>query len=70
MKMYNNGPRKGMMYGGNVRKPMMGFNEGTKAGGIPKTPKEKEFAALAKPKNRMTVAARIAGATGKTKTSA
>jgi len=23
MKTYHNGPRKGMMYGGNVRKPMM-----------------------------------------------
>ena len=63
MKMYHNGPRKGMMYGGNVRKPM-GFKAGTSMGGIPKTPKQKKFAALADPKDMITAADRIAGAKG------
>jgi len=37
--------------------------EGGKAGGIPKTPKQKKFAALAEPKDRITLADRIKGAT-------
>jgi len=70
MKMYNNGQRKGMMYGGNVRKPM-GYKEGTPMGGVPKTPKQEKFAALAEPKDMITAADRVAGATkGMRKTSA
>ena len=54
---------------------MMGYNlggaikkfekksNGGKAGGIPKTPKQKKFAALAEPKDRITLADRIKGAT-------
>jgi hypothetical protein len=34
MKQYNNGPRKGMMYGGTPRKPMM-------YGGMAKKPRKK-----------------------------
>ena len=38
-------------------------SNGGKAGGIPKTPKQKKFAALAEPKDRITLADRIKGAT-------
>jgi hypothetical protein len=40
------------------------FAEG---GMIPKTPKQKKFAALAEPRNKITYADKIAGATGKSK---
>ena len=68
MKMYNNGPRRGMMYGGNVRKPMMA--EGGKArkvgkeGPMKSRRKRKDFAALAPPYDEATQADFIAGATG------
>tara|TARA_A100001391_G_scaffold183601_1_gene150940 strand:- start:43 stop:381 length:339 start_codon:yes stop_codon:yes gene_type:complete len=39
-------------------------SKGDKVGGIPKTPKQKEFAALAEPKDRITLADRIKGAKG------
>ena len=39
-------------------------SKGSKVGGIPKTPKQKEFAALAEPKDRITLADRIKGAKG------
>ena len=38
-------------------------NKNSKVGGIPKTDKQKEFAALAEPKDRITKADRIKGAT-------
>lgn len=40
----------------------MGYKYGGKTGGIPKTPKQKKFAALAEPKDRITLADRIKGA--------
>ena len=40
------------------------FAEG---GMIPKTPKQKKFAALAEPRDKITYADKIAGATGKSK---
>lgn len=40
------------------------FAEG---GMVPKTPKQKKFAALAEPRDKITYADKIAGATGKSK---
>ena len=54
------GPKPSKASGGRV-----GFKNGS-AGKIPTTPKEKKFAALAPPKNRITYSDKIAGATGKT----
>ena len=55
------GPKPSKASGGRV-----GFKNGS-AGKIPTTPKEKKFAALAPPKNRITYSDKIAGATGRTK---
>ena len=52
----------GMNLGGAIKKFEKKSNGG-KAGGIPKTPKQKKFAALAEPKDRITLADRIKGAT-------
>jgi hypothetical protein len=54
------GPKPSKASGGRVS-----FKNGS-AGKIPTTPKEKKFAALAPPKNRITYSDKIAGATGKT----
>lgn len=62
MKQYNNGPRKGMMYGGmSRRKPMM-------YGGTAKKQRKmakggEAFAKLAPPYDKITYADKIAGAT-------
>ena len=52
----------GMNLGGAIKKFEKKSNGG-KAGGVPKTPKQKKFAALADPKDRITLADRIKGAT-------
>ena len=52
----------GMNLGGAIKK-FEKKSKGSKVGGIPKTPKQKEFAALAEPKDRITLADRIKGAT-------
>ena len=52
----------GYNLGGAIKKFEKKSNGG-KAGGIPKTPKQKKFAALAEPKDRITLADRIKGAT-------
>ena len=52
----------GYNLGGSIKKFEKKSNGG-KAGGIPKTPKQKKFAALAEPKDRITLADRIKGAT-------
>ena len=57
-------PAKGMMGGGMMQMPRAMYNKGGK---IPTTPKEKTFAALAAPKDRITFADKIAGATGRQK---
>ena len=54
--------RKPMMGGGMTMMPRAMYNKGGK---IPTTPKEKTFAALAAPKDRITFADKIAGATGR-----
>jgi hypothetical protein len=70
MKMYNNGPRKAMMYGGAAkRKPMMygGMSKKRKdgkKGPIKSGGRKKDFAALAPPYDKATQADFIAGATG------
>ena len=53
------GPKPSKAMGGRIRKEI--------GGKIPTTPKEKKFAALAAPKDRITYADKIAGATGRTK---
>lgn len=53
----------GYNLGGAIKKFEKKSNGG-KAGGIPKTPKQKKFAALAEPKDRITLADRIKGAKG------
>lgn len=53
----------GYNLGGSIKKFEKKSNGG-KAGGIPKTPKQKKFAALAEPKDRITLADRIKGAKG------
>ena len=55
---------KGYMGGGMTMMPRAMYNKGGK---IPTTPKEKTFAALAAPKDRITFADKIAGATGRQK---
>ena len=64
MGMMTDQKKFGMGYnlGGAIRKFEKKSNGG-KAGGIPKTPKQKKFAALAEPKDRITLADRIKGAT-------
>ena len=52
----------GMNLGGAIKK-FEKKNKNSKVGGIPKTQKQKEFAALAEPKDRITKADRIKGAT-------
>ena len=52
------------MGGGMMQMPRAMYNKGGK---IPTTPKEKTFAALAAPKDRITFADKIAGATGRQK---
>ena len=54
--------RPKMMGGGMTMMPRAMYNKGGK---IPTTPKEKTFAALAAPKDRITFADKIAGATGR-----
>ena len=56
--------RSKMMGGGMTMMPRAMYNKGGK---IPTTPKEKTFAALAAPKDRITFADKIAGATGRQK---
>ena len=56
--------RPKMMGGGMTMMPRAMYNKGGK---IPTTPKEKTFAALAAPKDRITFADKIAGATGRQK---
>ena len=58
--------RRKMMGGGMMRMPRAMYNKGGSTGKIPTTPKEKEFAALAPPKDRITYSDKIAGATGRT----
>ena len=53
------GPKPSKAMGGRIYK--------AEGGKIPTTPKEKTFAALAAPKNRITFADKIAGATGRQK---
>ena len=55
------GPKPAKAMGGRV-----GFNKGGSTGKIPTTPKEKKFAALAPPKDRITYSDKIVGATGRT----
>ena len=64
MGMMTDQKKFGMGYnlGGAIKKFEKKSNGG-KAGGIPKTPKQKKFAALAEPKDRITLADRIKGAT-------
>ena len=64
MGMMTQEKKFGMGYnlGGAIKKFEKKSNGG-KAGGIPKTPKQKKFAALAEPKDRITLADRIKGAT-------
>jgi hypothetical protein len=59
--------RKKMMGGGMMQMPRAMYNKGGSTGKIPTTPKEKTFAALAAPKDRITFADKIAGATGRQK---
>ena len=59
-------PVKGMMGGGMMRMPRAMYNKGGSTGKIPTTPKEKKFAALAPPKDRITYSDKIVGATGRT----
>ena len=54
--------RERKMGGGMTMMPRAMYNKGGK---IPTTPKEKTFAALASPKDRITFADKIAGATGR-----
>jgi hypothetical protein len=56
--------RERKMGGGMTMMPRAMYNKGGK---IPTTPKEKTFAALAAPKDRITFADKIAGATGRQK---
>ena len=64
MGMMTSQKKFGMGYnlGGAIKKFEKKSNGG-KAGGVPKTPKQKKFAALADPKDRITLADRIKGAT-------
>ena len=64
MGMMTSQKKFGMGYnlGGAIKKFEKKSNGG-KTGGIPKTPKQKKFAALAEPKDRITLADRIKGAT-------
>ena len=64
MGMMTEQKKFGMGYnlGGAIKKFEKKSNGG-KAGGVPKTPKQKKFAALADPKDRITLADRIKGAT-------
>ena len=64
MGMMTDQKKFGMGYnlGGAIKK-FEKKSKGSKVGGIPKTPKQKEFAALAEPKDRITLADRIKGAT-------
>ena len=64
MGMMTDQKKFGMGYnlGGAIKKFEKKSNGG-KTGGIPKTPKQKKFAALAEPKDRITLADRIKGAT-------
>jgi hypothetical protein len=57
------GPKPSKAMGGSVM-PRQMYKNGS--GKTPMTPKQKKFAALAPPKNRITYADKIAGATGKT----
>jgi len=65
MGMMTDQKKFGMGYnlGGAIKK-FEKKSKGSKVGGIPKTPKQKEFAALAEPKDRITLADRIKGAKG------
>ena len=64
MGMMTDQKKFGMGYnlGGAIKK-FEKKSKGSKVGGIPKTPKQKEFAALAEPKDRITKADTIKGAT-------
>jgi len=64
MGMMTSQKKFGMGYnlGGAIKK-FEKKSSGGKAGGIPKTPKQKKFAALADPKDKITLADRIKGAT-------
>ena len=62
-KDFNKGGRVGKM-GGGMMSRRFGMNKGGK---IPTTPKEKKFAALAPPRDRITYSDKIAGATGRQK---
>ena len=66
MGMMTDQKKFGMGYnlGGAIKKFEKKSNGG-KTGGIPKTPKQKKFAALAEPKDRITLADRIKAATTK-----
>ena len=55
------GPKPKKAKGGRI-----GYEVGGSAGKIPTTPKEKKFAALAPPKDRITYSDKITGATGRT----
>ena len=57
------GPKPSKAMGGSVT-PRQMYKNGS--GKTPMTPKQKKFAALAPPKNRITYADKIVGATGKT----
>jgi len=65
MGMMTDQKKFGMGYnlGGAIKK-FEKKSKGSKVGGVPKTPKQKEFAALAEPKDRITLADRIKGAKG------
>ena len=65
MGMMTDQKKFGMGYnlGGAIKK-FEKKSKGSKVGGIPKAPKQKEFAALAEPKDRITLADRIKGAKG------
>jgi len=64
MGMMTQQKKFGMGYnlGGAIKK-FENKSNGGKTGGVPKTPKQKKFAALADPKDRITLADRIKGAT-------
>jgi len=64
MGMMTSQKKFGMGYnlGGAIKK-FENKSNGGKTGGVPKTPKQKKFAALADPKDRITLADRIKGAT-------
>ena len=48
--------------GGGMMGRRMGYSQGSSKGKIPTTPKEKKFAAIAEPKNRITYRDKIEGA--------